>query len=228
MGCQTIGTPANPPGSAAPPAVCSTIAAVTTGFNGSGNILYVLDRERGGWFSSWTYPTATNLGASIPFQSCMVALGDNVVMSGGDGNLYLQPTRILNLTQSVGEFDSTYPSFTPDDGGTPVTSAVRSDRLWLGSGNLQKQIRRYLVSGICSSGTATLTHYVYDSLGNLKTFTAASGATLPFQTDQPSLDTSGMVSDCVASQVEFVAQNCQLQSIDYMYRIVRIAAGRLP
>ena len=182
------------------------------------------DRQRGGWYSAWTYPTTTLVGASIPFQSTMCVLGDNILLGGGDGQLYMQPTRLIAGENAMGVFDSTFPLFTTDDTSINVVSTIRSSLLWFGDGGLQKQIRRWIFAGASLAASASVIHRIYDHSGTLSTASTLSSKTLPFQTESPTLDTTTKQIG-VAFQIELQASNLILQGVDCIYRLVRAAAS---
>lgn len=191
--------------------------------NGTAEML-VLDRHFDSW-GTWLYPATTSLGASAPYQSIVISMPGihtDLLLSGGDGNIYNQSTRVVqayDLTNSTVLFSVDYDGAT----GVAVTSRLRTRQLPLGSPAVQKQLGEILVAG---QGTATSFKVrMFDSTYTLREGTVATNKVLPFRTRNPQVGDTTMRTVWGELQLDISLQRSVLKEMMVAYRPRRFSIG---
>jgi hypothetical protein len=197
----------------------SSTGSPTTGYD---NILVVIDRERTGWYSVWRYPSSTSLGlGGDPYQAVVFGVDNLLFMSGADGQVYCQPTRVIDQNNLFGVFESPAGQFTQDSPGVNVTSTYRSRLTDLGQPTLSKQLRSIMFMGTCAANSMSMSLNTLGFNGLINTgFEPVAGQrqTVPYETQMNLSEVSTGFTNFWLIQLQFSAQNLWLKEYAWVWR----------
>ncbi len=188
--------------------------------------MLVVDRERTGWWSVWRYPWAAKMGKGNPFQAIVFGVDTFIFMSGPDGQVYQQPTRVIDSNNLIGVFESPASQFTPDDDDINVTSAYRSRLSDHGDPLLQKQARGAQFIGTSATNSASVQYNTLGIDGKIHTgFSPVGGQsqTVPFEAAFNLDDVPLGFANWYLMSVQLTADNLWLRGWGLWWRPMRYA-----